>query len=204
MVACISWAKRNSLSLGEREQTQTLDYILLFWCSSKMFVVRFRLHSWASCVSHFSELTTKRRPYFSSLFTSSWLVFNCYLSLVISSIQLTFKPESSAWCRRGGGISISSGSTPTQKIWDIQIFFLVIFDYHGHSPVTGWPATSALSCLTQPSCLFVDSLPTFSSLSLVLQKFTSRCSITLRDKYLIEFFVVNTILETIYICANKG
>ena len=169
MVACISWAKRNSLSLGERESRHRpwitfcfSDVVLR--CLLSGFVFTAERLVWAT----FSELTTKRRPYFSSLFTSSWLVFNCYLSLVISSIQLTFKPESSAWCRRGGGISISSGSTPTQKIWDIQIFFLVIFDYHGHSPVTGWPATSALSCLTQPSCLFVDSLPTFSSLSLCL------------------------------------
>ena len=73
------------------------------------------------------------------------LVFNFCLYLVPSSCQLTFKPKSSPYLclmSKGGHLVVSH----LCRRFGNPIFFLVIFNYHSHSPITGWPTTSALAC----------------------------------------------------------
>ena len=65
-------------------------------------------------------------------------------------------------------------------------FFLVIFNYHSHSPVTGWLATSALAWLTQVTWLLPLThclLLLFFFFSLLPQKLTSGCLYNLDIPY---------------------
>ena len=77
-----------------------------------------------------------------------WLVFNSYLYLVASPSQLTFKLEPSPYSHLvlEGGSYPFSVVTHSQKIWDNR-FFLVISNYWGHLPMTGWHTTCALAWL---------------------------------------------------------
>ena len=52
---------------------------------------------------------------------------------------------------------VSGVSTPVQKIWDVR-GVLAIFNYHSHSPMTGWPITSAWPDSLEVSWLSIQSI----------------------------------------------
>ena len=124
----VSWTKRNNMTWGEEESRHRLWIILLvFCCSSNILVHWFHLHS---CALGIKLLFGAHPVIFISTFL--WLVFNCFLYIITSPSHLTFKPESSPYfrlCQRED-ISVSGGSKPVQKIWDLCSF-------SSHSLVTG-------------------------------------------------------------------
>ena len=68
---------------------------------------------------------------------------------IVQTLVSPLLPKVASW---GGQISFSTTSHLARKIWNHRFFFyLVIFNYCCHSPVTGWPTTSVLSRLTQGS-----------------------------------------------------
>ena len=102
-----------------------------------------------------------------------WLSSHSLSSLPrhVSWVSNSIYPLTSVWCQKAD-ISVSVGFTQAKKIWDLRFFILVIFNYRSHSPVTGWPKTSALVRVTQKTagrsyrlsvCFFL--LLFFSSLS---------------------------------------
>ena len=89
---------------------------------------------------------------------------------------LTFKPVTPLLSPEvgGEGRSVSDVSTPAQKIWTPPLsIFLSHFNYCSHSPMTGWPTTSALAWLTQRSTGRLSATNSFLSLFLLLQELAS-------------------------------
>ena len=148
-----TWAgQRKTMSWGGKKSTdRPWIFFLFFCCNSSMLVRWFRLYRFTSGVKPLFEAHSQNvASKFSSILTFSWLVFNSRLYFFTSGCKLTFKHESPAYF----SLVLEEGSYPSplvipaQKIWDIWIF-LIIFNYRSHSPVTGWPTTSALASVTQ-------------------------------------------------------
>ena len=71
------------------------------------------------------------------------------LSLVTSPRQLTFKPELSLYfCLMLEGGHVRFRWFHISRRFRVSGFFLVIFNYRGHSPVTSQPKMSSLAWLT--------------------------------------------------------
>ena len=138
-----------------REEKKSRDrpwiFFLVFCCSSSMFVYWLRFHRCMFGASPFSDPTPKRGPQLATVFTLSWLVFTCVFTL--SCLRAKWRsnpcrPFISAGCPRKN-ISVSGGSSPAQRIWDLPFFFFFFSHFRSHSPVTGWPTTNALAWLTR-------------------------------------------------------
>ena len=122
-------------------------FFLVFCCSSNMLSRWFRLYRFASGVGLLFGACLK--------ITAATLA---RLPIAVSSLQLTIFTSSrffTNWFSNTSRPLISwgsvfSGSTPANKIWDLQ-FFLVIFNYRCHSHMTGWPTTSALAWVSWKS-----------------------------------------------------
>ena len=136
----------STASAGQRETTcyemkervdRDLEFSFCFQFEHTGMLVSFsQVHIW--CEAPFQSLTQNGGHNFFSVFTSSWPVFNWYLYFVMSCSHLK-SPDVSM-----RDISVSTGPTPVQKIWDLRLF-PIIFNYHIHTPVTGWPTFSALA-----------------------------------------------------------
>ena len=155
----MSWEERKSWH-------KPIIFFLVFCFSYNMLVRWFRLYKFASCVrpllgTHPQNWARK----FLSILTSSWLVFSPRFYIFVSSCLLTSKSKLSFYfCLVSTrGTSVSDGFSPAQKIWDLR-FFLVIFNYRSHSPVTGWRKQMLkLESFRGPPAASVDSLFAFSS-----------------------------------------
>ena len=89
--------QRDTTCHEERERADT-DLEFSLWVSIAILtylVSSSQPRVW--CETRFSKFSPKLGLKFSSLFTSSWLVFNSCLYLVTSPCQLIFKPESSRY-----------------------------------------------------------------------------------------------------------
>ena len=129
----------------KREQTQFLNFFSSFCCRSNVIAYLFLLHS---CTCSVRRLFGAHPKMEAATFDYLHIVLYCVHShfyLVTSPNQLTFKPESSpCFClvSERGYIRFQWFHTCTKR--GGTYFFLVMFNYHSRSPVTGWPATSAL------------------------------------------------------------
>ena len=127
----IRWTKETCQ--GEREQTQNLDFLSVFSCCSNRFVSRFCLHWFTSGGVWDSFWSTPPKigaTIFSLLLpgwcsTDSLYCRHVFWPMLLSQV-VPLLPRSVG----GRIISVSSGSTPVQKIWVLQWRggFLVIFD----------------------------------------------------------------------------
>ena len=139
----------------ERENADT-ELQFFFWFS--IVVLKCMFAGFVFTDSHpvwdpFLEPTLKYSPQLSTIFT---LTGKCLLA----SLPRRVRQQSNFQTRVirlllpcvGGGrtISFSGGSTSAQNTWDIR-FFLVIFNYHSHSPMIGGRTTRALVWVTQKS-----------------------------------------------------
>ena len=138
-VASVSWTKRNNMPWGERADR---DLEFSFWFS--IVVLWYLFASLVSTAARlvwdpFSELTAEWGPWFSSIFISSWLVFNCCLYLVTSSSRLIFQPKSSRYsCLVSEGRHIRFRRFfISSKDLGSPVFFLINFNYRSHSLVPG-------------------------------------------------------------------
>ena len=119
----------SNMSWGEREKADT-DLEFSFWFSVAVLMYSPLLHVW--CETPFQE------SQLSAIFTLQYLIFDFYFCLVLEGWTASF-PVVPQLHRRLGTTD----------------FFLVIFNYCSHSPVTGWPTMSALAWLLrgQPAIL---------------------------------------------------
>ena len=157
----VGWTKRNNMSWGEKERADTvleISFMLRIASPTPLFA---GFHVTTVCLAGdpFFELTPKMGVViFISLhtisgyclihvFTSSHLSVN-WLSKPSHPLLPLVVPE--------GGISVFVNSTSAQK-FETPGFFIVIFNYRSHSPMTGWPTTNAWL-----TWLFVDALSAFS------------------------------------------
>ena len=128
---------------GERKRrNRHWIFFLVFCCSSNILVCWFHLHSCASGVRPLFRAYSKIGAAISVIFTSSWLVFNCCLYLIMSPSQPTLKPEWSPYfclVLEGGTYLFPVVPLLRRRSGTPCVFFLVIFNYHSHTCVTGWP-----------------------------------------------------------------
>ena len=122
--------KRKHVMRRKREQTQSLNFLSVFFWFSYMLVLWFHLHRFASGV----------RPLFGGPNFRLSLYFRGWCTTCVSTSSLPTANPLSIPNRplllpgsRGRSISLSAGSTPAQKIWDLQFF--VFFNCRGRY---GW------------------------------------------------------------------
>ena len=129
---------------GQRETTcqeekkradRHLEFSFCIFCCSNILFRRFCLHRVAtvkkpSFGSH-SKMETRN---LSSLYTSSWLVFNClslphhvFLRTSSNRIVPLFHCVSEE-----GLYPFSGGTTPAQKIWDLRFFLIILINVVTH------------------------------------------------------------------------
>ena len=146
------------MSRGEAERADT-DLEFSYWFSVVVLMclfVGFVFTSLCQVWDPFLELT---------IFVLTFLYLGVnWLSLLhciwlSTYFQTQVVPFTSTWCRREN-ISNSGGSAPVQKIWDIQFFFLVIFNYCSHLLMTGWATSSTWTWISLS--VFLSPFPEIS------------------------------------------
>ena len=138
-VACINWTV-NNMSWEERESRhRPWIFLLVIYCSLSILAGLFHFHKFVSGVRPLIRAHSENGACeFLSVLTSSWLVFNSYLPLcvwLLIHFQTRVVSFTSNWYQKED-ISISSGFTLAQKIWDF-CFFIVFLNYCSHSLVIG-------------------------------------------------------------------
>ena len=114
----VNWVKRNNMLMRrKRELSQTLNFLSVFSFSSHVFV-----HGPASSARPLFGAHPKiGARNLSSVITSPRLVLNC-LSLPPHDFSPTSSYRFVPLHPSGRIISVSSGSVPAQKIWDLRFF----------------------------------------------------------------------------------
>ena len=131
------------------EKRQTLNFLVSVVVLTRAFLPgpssQVRIWAWDS----FSELASNGGSNFRlASHRPVWCPTDC------SRVQPTFKPELPPyfhlcyWGEEYNGFRCFHTCAKNMEPWS---FFRVIFNHHRHSPVTGWPTTSALAWLTQGS-----------------------------------------------------
>ena len=133
------------MSWGERESRhRPFIFLLVSCCSSNVFVRWFHLHRSGSR----AHLQIRAAVFYNLLIVLA--SDHPRLYLFASGCKVTFKSKSSAYFHLVSEGEAYPFPVVPHMIWD-RLFFVIIFNYHSHSIMTGWPKTSPLGWVTQRS-----------------------------------------------------